>query len=80
MCVLVCRDKPLAMYIFSKNKPIVDRILSDTSSGGVTVNDTLLHSGCECFRLETALHASNIHSVSFSSRLGSCFVAWEHSG
>lgn len=38
------REKPLAMYIFSKNKPLVDRILSNTSSGDVTVNDTLMHS------------------------------------
>lgn len=37
------KEKPLAMYIFSKNKKVVDRILSSTSSGGVTVNDTLMH-------------------------------------
>jgi len=36
-------EKPLAMYIFSKNKATVKKILSSTSSGGVTVNDTLMH-------------------------------------
>lgn len=33
----------MALYVFSKNKKVVDRILSSTSSGGVTVNDTLMH-------------------------------------
>lgn len=37
------KEKPLAMYLFSKNKEVVDKILSSTSSGGVTVNDTLMH-------------------------------------
>lgn len=37
------RPKPLAMYIFSKNEKNIKRILDDTSAGGVTVNDTLLH-------------------------------------
>lgn len=36
-------SKPLAMYIFSKNNKNVDRVLEDTSAGGVTINDTLLH-------------------------------------
>ncbi|GJQ80099.1 putative aldehyde dehydrogenase [Trypoxylus dichotomus] len=40
-------DKPLALYIFSKNKKNVDLILDSTSSGGVTVNDTLMHLVCE---------------------------------
>jgi len=47
MLLLACREKPLAMYIFSKDKPAVDRILTNTSSGGVTVNDTLMHPNCE---------------------------------
>ena len=37
------RPKPLAMYIFCKNESKVQRILGETSAGGVTVNDTLLH-------------------------------------
>ena len=35
--------KPLALYVFSKNNKFVDKVLSQTSSGGVTVNDTLMH-------------------------------------
>ena len=36
-------SKPLALYVFSKNKKFQDRIISETSSGGVCVNDTVLH-------------------------------------
>lgn len=37
------REKPLALYIFSKDSDFVDSILTMTSSGGATVNDTLMH-------------------------------------
>lgn len=37
------REKPLAMYLFSKNKQDVEYILKNTTAGGVTVNDTLIH-------------------------------------
>lgn len=35
--------KPLALYIFSSSKDEVREILDNTSSGGVTVNNTLVH-------------------------------------
>lgn len=37
------RPKPLALYIFSKDSKKVNKVLAETSAGGVTVNDTLLH-------------------------------------
>jgi len=37
------RDKPLALYVFSQDDSVVERVLTATSSGGVTVNGTLLH-------------------------------------
>lgn len=37
------REKPLALYIFSKNVDDRDIVLKNTSCGGVTVNDTALH-------------------------------------
>ena len=37
------RPRPLALYWFGKNKAERDRILARTISGGVTVNDTLMH-------------------------------------
>ncbi len=37
------RDKPLALYIFSQNRPTVERVLHETTSGGVVVNDVTLH-------------------------------------
>jgi len=37
------KSKPLALYIFSKNDKRIDRILNETSAGGVCINDTLMH-------------------------------------
>ena len=36
---------PLALYVFSRRKEHVERILGRTASGGVAVNDVLLHFG-----------------------------------
>jgi aldehyde dehydrogenase (NAD+) len=36
-------NKPLALYIFSSSKKNVDTILANTSSGGVCVNDVMVH-------------------------------------
>lgn len=36
------REKPLSLYIFTKNEKIKNRILNETSSGSVCINDTLL--------------------------------------
>jgi coniferyl-aldehyde dehydrogenase len=41
------RPIPLALYWFGKNKEAVNRILNETRSGGVTINDTLLHAAVE---------------------------------
>ena len=37
------RPRPLALYFFSHDKAAIDKVLSDTISGGVTVNETMLH-------------------------------------
>lgn len=37
------RPKPLALYVFSRNKETQESILSRTSSGGACVNETLFH-------------------------------------
>ncbi len=37
------RDKPLALYFFSKNKKNSKKIIEETSSGGMCINDTLIH-------------------------------------
>jgi aldehyde dehydrogenase (NAD+) len=37
------RPKPLALYVFDRRGDAADRIIDRTSSGGVTVNHTLLH-------------------------------------
>jgi len=37
------RERPLALYVFSKNSQTVDKVLQNTTSGGCCVNDTLYH-------------------------------------
>lgn len=37
------KDKPLALYIFSKNKRTINKILEEISFGGGCVNDALMH-------------------------------------
>lgn len=39
------RPKPLALYVFSKNDGVVEQVIQRTSSGGVTVNHTMIHFG-----------------------------------
>ncbi len=36
------RPKPLALYLFSREKHIQEKVLRDTSSGGVAINDTIM--------------------------------------
>ena len=37
------KPKPLALYIFSRDKGFQQRIISETSSGSVCINDTIVH-------------------------------------
>ncbi len=37
------KDKPLAFYLFTDNKPLRDKVIDSLSFGGGTVNDTLMH-------------------------------------
>ena len=37
------REKPLALYIYSKNKKIIQKILHEISFGGGTINESLVH-------------------------------------
>jgi aldehyde dehydrogenase (NAD+) len=37
------RPKPLALYVFSSDKSVQERVLRDVSYGGACVNDTMVH-------------------------------------
>lgn len=39
------QPKPLALYLFTQNQTLQQRILQETSSGGVCINDTIMHVG-----------------------------------
>ncbi len=40
---LRARPKPLALYLFGKDRRVRERVVAETSSGGVCVNDTITH-------------------------------------
>src|SRR5262249_42165915 len=37
------RPKPLALYVFARDRAAVDRVLAMTTAGGTVVNNTLIH-------------------------------------
>lgn len=37
------KEKPLALYVFSKSQRNIDTVLNNTSAGGTCINETLLH-------------------------------------
>ncbi|XP_036622506.1 aldehyde dehydrogenase family 3 member A2 isoform X1 [Trichosurus vulpecula] len=37
------REKPLALYVFSNNNKLIKKMIQETSSGGVTGNDVIMH-------------------------------------
>uniref|UniRef100_A0A0B7BWN9 Aldehyde dehydrogenase n=1 Tax=Arion vulgaris TaxID=1028688 RepID=A0A0B7BWN9_9EUPU len=39
------REKPLAIYVFTNNKTVVQDFKTRTSSGGLLINDTVVHAG-----------------------------------
>lgn len=41
------REKPLALYIFGRNRREINKVIDNTSSGGVTVNDLMMHANSE---------------------------------
>ncbi len=42
IAVINQRAKPLALYLFSRNPNLQERVLQETSSGGVCINDTVM--------------------------------------
>jgi aldehyde dehydrogenase (NAD+) len=39
------RPKPLALYVFTNNKDLQQKVLKETSSGGLVINDVVIHLG-----------------------------------
>ncbi|XP_063401710.1 aldehyde dehydrogenase family 3 member B1-like isoform X2 [Mytilus trossulus] len=42
---IVSGEKPLAMYVFSNDNTVKDKFRNSTSSGGLVINDTMMHAG-----------------------------------
>jgi len=43
--IVQSRAKPLALYLFSRDSQAIARVKDETSSGAITVNDTIMHAG-----------------------------------
>ena len=41
------RDKPLTLYLFSEDKKVQEKFMTNTSSGGMAVNECLLQTSVE---------------------------------
>ncbi|XP_046969890.1 aldehyde dehydrogenase, dimeric NADP-preferring isoform X1 [Vanessa cardui] len=41
------REKPLVLYVFSTNKEVTKKLVENTSSGGMCVNDTVMQMGVD---------------------------------
>jgi len=37
------KEKPLVLYLFSRRRDVIDRVLRETRAGGSVINDTLIH-------------------------------------
>ena len=44
------REKPLAMYVFTESKKTFNKVIRETSAGGVVQNDTVMHAGGESYK------------------------------
>ncbi|CAN0624133.1 putative coniferyl aldehyde dehydrogenase [Burkholderia multivorans] len=40
------RPRPLALYLFDEDAATIDRVMHETVSGGVSINETLMHIAC----------------------------------
>ena len=41
------RPRPLALYLFTKSKRVINKVLTSTISGGVSINDTIMHNAVD---------------------------------
>jgi aldehyde dehydrogenase (NAD+) len=40
---IAAKEKPLVLYLFSRERRVKERVLRETSAGGTVINDTLIH-------------------------------------
>ncbi|KAJ8969206.1 hypothetical protein NQ317_012669 [Molorchus minor] len=69
----IVNNKPLAVYVFTKEKNIKETFLVKTSSGGITINDTVMHVAAEGLptgigkhTFDTFVHRKSVLSKGFS--------------
>lgn len=48
LALINARPRPLAIYLFTKNRAVQQRVVQETCSGGLCINDTLSHMLPDC--------------------------------
>ena len=43
LAIIAAREKPLVLYLFSRSRDVVRKVLAGTTAGGTVINDTLVH-------------------------------------
>ncbi|RYZ89209.1 MAG: aldehyde dehydrogenase family protein [Proteobacteria bacterium] len=43
ICFVKKRPKPLALYLFTQSQSAIEKVVTETSSGGVCINDVVMH-------------------------------------
>ena len=54
------QPKPLALYLFTSDKRVEKRVLNEISSGGVSINDTILHLANSNLPFRTFSHRKSV--------------------
>jgi hypothetical protein len=45
-CKFPFRELPLATYVYSKRRDVIDKLINKTNSGALLANDCLVHGAC----------------------------------
>lgn len=61
------REKPLALYVFTKNSRVRKAFLNNTSSGGVLINDTIMHICAEGLPFGGVGNSGNCFFISYKN-------------
>lgn len=65
------RPKPLAAYLFSRNKKLEEEFVQKVSAGGILINDVALHVRLFFFPFQAQLLAQSIRVF---YKVGACFM------
>lgn len=69
------REKPLALYLFTNNEDLKNRVITETSAGALVVNDTVIHVSFEAIGY-LADESLNDYLYGFLALIMCCLNSW----